>query len=64
MPNGLTRLLVIQSFQCSNIGAAVITIVLFVYQPAQTWPGLAIVGIGIPVYFIWRKLGTPMPDEE
>jgi len=45
------------------IGAAVITIVLFIFQPAQTWPGLLIVGIGIPVYFIWRKIGTPMPEE-
>jgi len=45
------------------IGAGVITIVLFIYQPAQTWPGLLIVGIGIPVYFIWRKVGTPMPEE-
>src|SRR5712664_83754 len=44
------------------VGAAVITIVLFVYQPAQTWPGLAIVAIGIPVYFIWRKVGVPMPE--
>ena len=45
------------------IGAAVITLILFIYQPAQTWPGLLIVGIGIPVYFIWRKVGTPMPEE-
>src|SRR6266571_3694438 len=45
------------------VGAAVITIVLFVYQPAQTWPGLAIVATGIPVYFIWRKVGVPMPEE-
>src|SRR5438132_1367195 len=45
------------------VGASVITIVLFVYQPAQTWPGLAIVATGIPVYFIWRKLGVPMPEE-
>jgi APA family basic amino acid/polyamine antiporter len=44
------------------VGAAVITIVLFVYQPAQTWPGLAIVATGIPVYFIWRKVGVPMPE--
>src|ERR1700720_721948 len=44
-------------------GAAVITIVLFVYQPAQTWPGLAIVATGIPVYFIWRKVGVPMPEQ-
>jgi len=45
------------------IGAGAITIVLFIYQPAQTWPGLLIVGIGIPVYFIWRKFGKPMPEE-
>src|SRR5207302_2663417 len=45
------------------IGAAVILIVLFVYQTATTWPGLIIVLTGIPVYFIWRKLGTPMPEE-
>ena len=45
------------------IGALVITIVLFVYQTATTWPGLIIVLTGIPVYFIWKRLGTPMPDE-
>jgi APA family basic amino acid/polyamine antiporter len=45
------------------IGAAVILTVLFVYQTASTWPGLIIVITGIPVYFIWSKLGTPMADE-
>src|SRR5947207_3511845 len=45
------------------VGAGVITIVLFVYQTATTWPGLIIVLTGIPVYFIWRKFGTPMPEE-
>jgi basic amino acid/polyamine antiporter, APA family len=42
------------------IGASVILIVLFIYQTATTWPGLIIVLTGIPVYFIWRKLGVPM----
>jgi len=42
------------------VGAAVILIVLFVYQTATTWPGLIIVLTGIPVYFVWRKLGVPM----
>ena len=46
------------------IGAAVITIVLFIYQPAQTWPGLVIVATGIPVYFIWRKVGVPSTASE
>ncbi len=36
------------------IGAAVILIVLFVYQTATTWPGLAIVLTGVPAYFLWR----------
>lgn len=42
------------------IGASVILIVLFIYQTATTWPGLIIVLTGIPVYFVWRKLGVPM----
>jgi APA family basic amino acid/polyamine antiporter len=42
------------------IGASVILVVLFIYQTATTWPGLIIVLTGIPVYFIWRKLGVPM----
>jgi APA family basic amino acid/polyamine antiporter len=32
-----------------------IMIVLLIYKPLYTWPGLIIVMIGIPVYFIWRK---------
>jgi APA family basic amino acid/polyamine antiporter len=45
------------------IGATVILTVLFIYQTATTWPGLIIVITGIPVYFLWSKLGTPMADE-
>jgi len=36
------------------VGASVILIVLFVYRPATTWPGLIIVLLGVPVYFLWR----------
>src|SRR4029450_8452715 len=43
-----------------KIGATVILVVLFLYQTATTWPGLIIVLTGIPVYFIWQKLGEPM----
>jgi basic amino acid/polyamine antiporter, APA family len=32
-----------------------IMIVLAVYKPLYTWPGLIIVLLGIPVYFIWKK---------
>jgi basic amino acid/polyamine antiporter, APA family len=36
------------------IGASVILIVLFVYQPKTTLPGLVIVLTGVPAYFFWR----------
>ncbi len=36
------------------IGAAVILIALLVYQTQTTWPGLAIVLSGAPVYLFWR----------
>lgn len=36
------------------VGAAVILVVLFIYQTATTWPGLLIVFTGVPVYFLWR----------
>jgi APA family basic amino acid/polyamine antiporter len=42
------------------VGATIILVVLFVYQTATTWPGLIIALTGIPVYFIWRKVGVPM----
>jgi APA family basic amino acid/polyamine antiporter len=37
------------------IGASTILLVLFLYRPATTWPGLVIVLLGVPVYFVWRK---------
>ena len=43
------------------IGAAVILAVLLIYQTATTWPGFIIIATGIPVYFIWRKVGEAMP---
>ncbi|HLN28098.1 MAG TPA: amino acid permease [Gemmataceae bacterium] len=46
------------------LGAAIILGVLFIYQAKTTWPGLVIVATGFPVYFIWRKLGTPMAEDE
>jgi APA family basic amino acid/polyamine antiporter len=46
------------------LGASVILVVLFAYQTATTWPGLIIIATGIPVYFIWRKAGTPMAEND
>ena len=37
--------------------AALISAVLIVYKTQTTWPGLAIVLTGIPVYFAWRASG-------
>jgi APA family basic amino acid/polyamine antiporter len=36
-------------------GAALILLMLLVYQPATTWLGLGIVLTGLPVYFVWRQ---------
>ena len=36
------------------VGAAAILLVLFVYRTATTWPGLIIVLLGVPVYFLWK----------
>ncbi len=30
-------------------------VILLIYKPAYTFPGLIIVILGIPVYYIWRK---------
>ena len=37
------------------LSAAVILVVLFVYRPATTFPGIVIVLIGVPVYFAFRR---------
>ena len=36
-------------------GAGTVLLVLFLYQPSTTWPGLLIVLVGIPVYGLWRR---------
>lgn len=46
------------------IGAAVILVVLFIYQTTATWPGLLIVLTGVPVYFIWRSLSAKDREAE
>jgi basic amino acid/polyamine antiporter, APA family len=46
------------------LGAAVILAVLARYQPDATWPGLVIVALGFPVYFLWRSWGTPQARAE
>jgi APA family basic amino acid/polyamine antiporter len=40
------------------LAATVILIVLFVYRPSTTWPGLLIVLVGIPIYLVLRREGS------
>ena len=35
--------------------AGILEVLLLLYKPNYTWPGLLIVLLGIPVYFLWRK---------
>lgn len=37
------------------VGALTILLVLFAYRSSTTWPGLVIVLLGVPVYFMWRR---------
>ncbi len=35
--------------------AGLIEVLLLLYKPSYTWPGLIIVLLGVPVYFVWRR---------
>jgi APA family basic amino acid/polyamine antiporter len=35
--------------------AGLIEVLLLLYKPSYTWPGLMIVLLGVPVYFVWRR---------
>jgi APA family basic amino acid/polyamine antiporter len=35
-----------------------ICVVLLRYKPQYTWPGLILVLLGVPVYLVWKRLGT------
>jgi len=44
--------------------AAWICVVLLRYKPQYTWPGLAIVLLGVPVYLVWKRMGTAAQSEQ
>ena len=44
--------------------AVFIDVVLLRYKPQYTWPGLIIVLLGIPVYFLWSKRNPQLSAEE
>jgi APA family basic amino acid/polyamine antiporter len=37
------------------VGATVLVAVLVVYRPMTTWPGMVIVLLGLPVYYLWKR---------
>jgi basic amino acid/polyamine antiporter, APA family len=37
------------------LAVAGLMVILLVYRPLYTWPGLLIVALGIPVYALWRR---------
>jgi len=41
------------------LAAGLIEILLLAYKPNYTWPGLGIVLLGVPVYFIWKPKSHP-----
>ena len=41
--------------------ALFIDVVLLLYKPQYTWPGLVIVLLGIPVYFLWSRKAAQTP---
>jgi APA family basic amino acid/polyamine antiporter len=43
-------------------GAAAILLALFVYRTSTTWPGIIIVLLGVPVYYVWASAAAPVPD--
>jgi APA family basic amino acid/polyamine antiporter len=40
-----------------------ILVILLIYKPEYTWPGLVIVFIGVPVYYIWTYLGKKKSND-
>ena len=35
--------------------ATLIMVILLIFKPTYTWPGLIIVIMGVPVYFLWTR---------
>ena len=40
------------------VAIAVLMVVLLIEKPLFTWPGLVIVGLGVPVFLLWRRAGV------
>jgi APA family basic amino acid/polyamine antiporter len=40
------------------VAAGFIEAMLLIYKPGYTWPGVIIVLLGVPVYYLWRRQGA------
>jgi APA family basic amino acid/polyamine antiporter len=38
--------------------ASAVSLDLLIFKPNYTWPGLGIVLLGIPAYFVWKNVGS------
>jgi APA family basic amino acid/polyamine antiporter len=43
------------------VATGLICVNLLIQKPLYTWPGLVIVALGVPVYYLWRRL-VPRPS--
>jgi basic amino acid/polyamine antiporter, APA family len=46
------------------LATVTIMVILLIYKPDYTFPGLGIVLLGIPVFYIWRKFDKTFPGKE
>jgi APA family basic amino acid/polyamine antiporter len=37
------------------VAVAVLMVILLFEKPLYTWPGLIIVALGVPVYYVWHR---------
>jgi basic amino acid/polyamine antiporter, APA family len=38
------------------LAALTMMVIMLIYKPLYTWPGLVIVALGVPVFFVWRRV--------
>jgi len=46
------------------LGASTVLAVLFIYRPLTTFPGMIIVLLGVPVFFVFRRTAAPPHDQK
>ena len=44
-----------------GLAMAAVMVDLLIESPLYTWPGLIIVALGVPIYFLWKRVGGGVP---